>query len=1173
MKSISVARWGVWQGIGRGMLGLVVVAVIGAGTGVDAMAAAPQVTGVSVSNVGTESATFKAMINPQGEDTKFHFEYGLTDCSKTACTKAPVPDADAGTGTVSTLFETTVAGLAPGTRYHFRLVAQNSTTVKSADRVFATQSPTLAELPDLRAYEQASPVDKDGGDVTGAPTQVKAAADGGGITFGSTFGIPGGQGAQALPMYLAQRDGDWLTRGLLPPADTGERAQVLGWLPDFSQVFSRGVRLGSPTTEALLVQPGAGGGIKQITPYVSGAEFAYAGASQDGSTVLFESKAVLSPQAKAGSSNVYAWDVESEELSLASVLNTEVETKVSLPKGGFAGPYSWGVGINASSLRRGGAISNYYLQDGNAISAQGAVFFTAATSGQLYLRKHPTRPQSPLDGDGECTNSLLACTVHVSISEKTDGNGPDGADPAGPQPAAFQLASADGSKVFFTSPEKLTNDANTGPEQPLASIARDTIDGEPENLEDEFIPNRHAVGVAISGSHIYWADPAAGTIGRADINGDPASVEPAFIDPGSTEYEVEPGVIEEVASTPRYVAVDAGSVYWTNTGPLDENERPINGGGTIGRAAINPISEEAEDVNPEFITGAFNPQGIAVDATHIYWANAATGLQPVFGGIGRAAIDGSSVVQQFFAIVSFTPYGVALDSTHLYFSFDNVANGSSFVGRVPLAGGDEERLWFGDAGTAGVRGIALEGSDIYWAAQEEEAIGRAPVSVIEPGECDTIEGCEREFIQVEGAPTGLAVDSTHLYWSINGEAPTNPGNDLYQFEGGAPNGDRLTDLTPDVGGINGAEVHGVLGASKSGSHVYFAANGVLAPGAPTGNCHAPAAHGALSALKGKCNLYLWHEGTISYLTQLNTSGTKNTSDSLNWAPTPQDLFASSVPKTSLVSDSGETLLFRSQEKLTSYENEGVPELYRYRVGAPAISCASCNPGGEPAESGPSMGSMTFPGLSPRQGTAAVMSRNMSADGNRVFFETTEALSATDTNGAVDCSPTGFPSQSFPSCLDVYMWEAPETGSCKAGGSSYAVLNDGCIYLISTGKDAYPSLFADASKSGADVFFFTREQLVGQDKDELQDVYDARVEGGLSSQNPQANVPCEGADACHGPAQVPPAETAPATPAFVGPGNPVPKHKKPKARKNKKHKKHKAKATKQKKGHAKKGAGR
>ena len=112
----------------------------------------------------------------------------------------------------------------------------------------------------------------------------------------------------------------------------------------------------------------------------------------------------------------------------------------------------------------------------------------------------------------------------------------------------------------------LTDDAYTGTEQPEASIARDTIDGNPANIEADFIPKK-AVGVTIAGSHIYWANPASGTIGRADIDGSQASIKPSFIAVPEApegaceeEVEVEEGVNEFLPSKPippepRYVAI------------------------------------------------------------------------------------------------------------------------------------------------------------------------------------------------------------------------------------------------------------------------------------------------------------------------------------------------------------------------------------------------------------------------------------------------------------------------------------------------------------------------------------------------------------------------------------------------------------------------------------------
>jgi hypothetical protein len=96
-----------------------------------------------------------------------------------------------------------------------------------------------------------------------------------------------------------------------------------------------------------------------------------------------------------------------------------------------------------------------------------------------------------------------------------------------------------------------------------------------------------------------------------------------------------------------------------------------------------------------------------------------------------------------------------------------------------------------------------------------------------------------------------------------------------------------------------------------------------------------------------------------------------------------------------------------------------------------------------------------------------------------------------------------------------------------------------------GKEPEPSFFADASANGDDVFFFTVSQLVGQDRDELLDVYDASVEGGLAYQNAVEGKPCE-PETCKGtPSEAPPTQV-PGSASFSGSGN-VKERQKPKPR--------------------------
>src|SRR5262249_27571980 len=95
---------------------------------------------------------------------------------------------------------------------------------------------------------------------------------------------------------------------------------------------------------------------------------------------------------------------------------------------------------------------------------------------------------------------------------------------------------------------------------------------------------------------------------------------------------------------------------------------------------------------------------------------------------------------------------------------------------------------------------------------------------------------------------------------------------------------------------------------------------------------------------------------------------------------------------------------------------------------------------------------------------------------------------------------------------------------------------GRIRLISTGTSSAGSSFAGASANGDDVYFLTRQSLVGQDTDDNVDLYDARVDGGLPSQNPSPQQPCAGDD-CNPPAATAPTATPAASITFSGPPNP------------------------------------
>jgi hypothetical protein len=365
-------------------------------------------------------------------------------------------------------------------------------------------------------------------------------------------------------------------------------------------------------------------------------------------------------------------------------------------------------------------------------------------------------------------------------------------------------------------------------------------------------------------------------------------------------------------------------------------------------------------------------------------------------------------------------------------------------------------------------------------------------------------GTGRIYMREPEVARTIPISAGPAYWRAatadGSEVFYTEGEDLYRFnvhqfaESKKPESEALTEAREALTS-GAAGVLGTLGtATESGSYVYFVATGVLADN-ENGNKEIAEA--------SKRNLYEWHNGETIFIARLSTEGEY---DEYGW----HDFYSSHLgiapatgEKSSRVTPDGATVLFASRARLTSYDNADQGELYLYDAASRKLTCVSCNPSGVPATGPASLAGSLLIAATPERD--AFLTRNLSADGSRVFFQTKEALVPQDTNGQTD----------------VYEWER--------GGAG------GRLYLISTGQSGDQSYFGDASADGKDVFFFTRQPLVGQDQDQNDDLYDARVDGGIAAQNPPPTTGCTG-EGCLAPAGPQPMFGASLSTAFAQAGN-------------------------------------
>ncbi len=477
------------------------------------------------SDVSAHSALLHGEINPLGLESEAWLEYGTDESYGHV-----VPLANLGDGVGPVLRQATLTGLQASTTYHYRFAGRNERNgvtfnAHGADRTFTTQFGGLGfQLPDHRVWEMVSPPDKHGARLFGGGEWLlQADAGGDGLAYPSKLSPeadPEGNRIPDVSMSLARREanGSWHSRDITPPSDRpggsppGNGTEYKLFSADLSEA------LVSPPSRTLLsaeasertpylrrnTDPAA------YTPLVTGKEpfanvppgtvfggSAYVGdvetigASPDLRYLALKSKVPLVEGAAVSGSTIYEWS------------NGHIKPLSVLPAAeGGALVRAEQVGSGRSSVR-------------GAISADGSrVFWSAGSAGiqtALYVR------------DTEAGE-----TARLDVVQSGGGAGA-----AGP---LFQGASADGSVVFFTGSEQLTEDAGAkGSDLYRCELPPGSIAAGCATLTDISVPvtggeNAEVQGMASAvsedGKSVYFVargvlDEAPNQLGDAADSGEP----------------------------------------------------------------------------------------------------------------------------------------------------------------------------------------------------------------------------------------------------------------------------------------------------------------------------------------------------------------------------------------------------------------------------------------------------------------------------------------------------------------------------------------------------------------------------------------------------------------------------------------------------------------------------
>ena len=693
---------------------------------------------------------------------------------------------------------------------------------------------------------------------------------------------------------------------------------------------------------------------------------------------------------------------------------------------------------------------------------------------------------SPVDSAGSGPKSVAVSKAITGLQPSTEYH--------------FRLVASNAAGDSESADHTLTTD--TTPPQPSGRAYEmvSPVDKNDGNIERDVPPGRliSQTGAASSGDAVAFVSRA----NFGDIESGATSVTtPNYLarrgDDGWLTEGIVPPVDEDYPQgleSPRVVglALDASKSFGMSGALLTPDADRLNGSVGVYMRSTDQAPDQrytlitappgtiAPDPDPNLALSRFEMEASTPDARHVIFSST---RQLLPGGPSDFASTPNALYEWAdgtLRLASVPPAGVTFTSNPF------VTAGGGDLARRLVLGLHGDNVMSDDGGRVFFTANTSAGRTVF--VRENGATTLMLSASERPG--DPPQAPRRgDFWGANGADGSAAFFSSIDPLTADAVFTPGAGSMLYRWDANALEGQRLSAITPDPLGETG--LLGPTAITNDATSAYFAARGDLAPG----------------ATRGEPSLFQWRLGQgVRFIAALDsTGGTGNLLGGAVDQPLWERQWNGNGGRGARVSSDGERLLFASYAQLDpdydttedSAEDCGDPEVagehcrqvYLYDSPSNQISCLTCVAGA------PVTGDANLFGNSDsRRGPAEPevsapldLPRNLSTDGRRAFFETTRQLLTADENHVTD----------------VYEW---------ADGDLDGV---GRLSLVSSGRSGTKSEFLDASALGNDVFFTTRDPLVGIDNDNQVDLYDARVGGGIAAQNPAPSPPpCEG-EACQG----------------------------------------------------------